>query len=278
MTDIQRLFRVGVFCFAAFFTSFSIHATPAASDTTYRVEVDLINIKNDRVMVRVFPPKLEGDTAVYNMPKIVPGTYSISDFGRYINDLQAFGSDGEELSVTRLDTNRWAIVPAKKLQYISYWVDDTFDDPNSDIFAPGGTDIEAGKVVVFNAFGFVGYFQGAKSRNFDLRVTRPAEFYGETTLNRVFSDSLTDHFSAHDYFELHDCPILYCKADTASMYVGPTRISIGIYSPNEKITAQEVMDEIGELFPATADYLGGELPTDKYAVLIYFSDDFGMMP
>lgn len=277
MTDLQRLFRIGVFCFSALSISLSLHATPATADTSYRVEVDLINIKNDRVPVRVFPPKLEGDTAVYNMPKIVPGTYSISDFGRYINDLHAFDINGEELNVTRLDTNRWAIVPAKKLHYISYWVDDTFDDPNSDIFPPGGTNIEAGKNVVFNAFGFVGYFQGAKKNHFDLQVARPGEFYGETTLNRVFSDSLTDRFSARDYFELHDCPILYCKADTASMMVGPTRISVGIYSPDDKITARDVMDVIGELFPATADYLGGTLPTDKYAVLIYFTSDFGMM-
>ena len=277
MNEFQKLYRVGVLCFVALSLSQSVYATSAPADTSYLVEVDLINIKNDRVMVKVFPPKLHGDTAVYNMPKIVPGTYSISDFGRFIKDLYAFDEGGKELNVTRLDTNRWAIVPAKKLHHISYWVDDTFDDPNSGIFAPGGTNIETGKNVVFNAFGFVGYFEGAKKNHFDLEVTRPAEFYGETTLNRVFSDSLTDHFSAHDYFELHDCPILYCKADTASMMVGPTRISVGIYSPNDKITAQEVMDVIGELFPATADYLGGTLPTDKYAVMIYFTSDFGMM-
>lgn len=269
-----HFFRIGAILIATTLTTLLTQASPA--DTT-RVEVDLIHIENDQVEVRVFPPRLTGDTAVYNMPKIVPGTYSISDFGRFVNDLKAYDAEDHELEVTRLDTNRWAIVPAGKLDHLTYRVDDTFDDPTSGIFAPGGTNIEAGKNVVFNAFGFVGYFDGAKDRGFELEVMRPMDFYGETTLPRLSSDTTLDRFAARDYFELHDCPILYCKPDTASMHVGPTRVSVSIYSPTGKFTAGDIMDVIGELFPATADYLGGSLPTDKYAVLIYFASDAGML-
>ena len=43
------------------------------------------------------------------MPKIVPGTYSIYDFGQYVLDFEAFDTAGRSLSVNQLDKNRWEI-------------------------------------------------------------------------------------------------------------------------------------------------------------------------
>lgn len=258
--------------------AFPTYSQPQQIDAdTYKVEVDLVNIENDRVKIRVYPPRIEGDSAIYQMPKIVPGTYSISDFGRFVSDFTAVDKKGKEMEVARLDTNRWAVVPAKDLEYVSYWVDDTFDEPQSGVFAPGGTQIEAGECVIFNAFGFVGYFRDAKNNPFELHVERPEDFYGATTLPRGESVNGTDVFLAADYFELHDCPILYARPDTASAMVGDTEILVAVYSQNGRITADQVMEVIGDLFPATAEYLGGTLPTDKYGVLVYFSSNPALM-
>ena len=235
----------------------------------YHVEIDIDNILNDQVFVKVFPPAIAADTLVYNIPKIVPGTYSISDFGRFIDSLKAIDFKGAELSVERLDDNRWSIANAYQIQYLSYWVNDTFDDPKAGIFEPAGTNIEAGENVILNAFGFVGYFDNMKSLPFNLSVKKPEKFYGETSLPRIKSSPTEDVFSAKDYFELHDCPILYCEPDTSSMMVGNTRIVVSVYSPGKKMSSAEVLETVEDLFPAAANYLGGTLPVDQYTILVY---------
>lgn len=237
-----------------------------------RIQIDIKNIQNDRARVSVYPSKITRDTIVYNMPKIVPGTYSISNFGRFVNDLVAYSTSGETLPVRQLDKNRWEISDASALDHITYWVDDTFDGPPNGIFEPGGTEISVGESVLLNAFGFVGFFDTMKDTPYRLEVIRPKRFYGETSLNRVSSTDTIDYFTAENYFELHDSPILYCTPDTSSMHIGNTRIAVSVYSPNDQLTSEAVLDSLRDLFLATATYLGGTLPVKNYSILIYLTD------
>lgn len=235
----------------------------------YFVEVDILNIKNDKVFVKVFPPKITADTLIYNFPKIIPGTYAISDFGRFIDSLQAFSANGEMMTTTRIDKNRWSVADASKVECLTYWVNDTYDDPSAHIFEPAGTNIDAGKNVVFNPYGFIGYFDNFKNVPFRVSVKKPDDFYGETSLKRISSTPEQDVFTAADYYELHDNPVLYCHPDTTSMMVGNTRIAVSVYSPGGKMTAKEVLETVEDLFPAAANYLGGSLPVDQYTILVY---------
>lgn len=242
----------------------------------YTLKLDLKNIENDRVNVTLEVPEVLTDTVIYNMPKIIPGTYSISDFGRFVHDFTALSAEGDTLPVSRLDTNRWMISSAKELAVLNYRVDDTFDEPRAGgIFEPAGTNIEAGKNIVLNTFGFAGYLDGAKQRPYEVEILRPENFYGETSLPRISIGDSVDVFTAKDYFQLHDCPMLYAEPDTAAMYVDDTRIVVAVYSPTGKVKASEVMDQIDELFPAASVYLGGDLPVDQYSILIYLTSSFG---
>lgn len=260
------------FIFTVFLTltiSFLSGQSAAKTDLGYRVEIDVKNIVGNHVEVKIFPPKITADTLVYNVPKIVPGTYSISDFGRYIEDLKAIDKSGKFLDVRKLDDNRWAIANASQMQRLEYRVSSTFDDYSSGIFEPAGTKIDSGKVVLLNPYGFVGYFDGLKNTPFAVSVTKPVNFYGETSLPRISGNDTTDVFAAKDYFQLHDCPILYCEPDTTSMMVGKTRIAFSVYSPGEKMSSTDVLETVEDLFPAAARYLGGTLPVDQYTILVY---------
>lgn len=255
---------------------FSGSVAIASNPYSYKLKLDLKNIENDQVDVKLYVPSTYLDTVIYNMPKIIPGTYSISDFGRFVEDFHAYDSSGVDLPVTKLDENRWQIADAKKLSYFSYKVNDSFDEPRAaGIFEPAGTNIEAGENVVLNTFGFAGYLEHAKKSPYEVEILRPTEFYGETSLPRVSSNDSLDIFSAKDYFQLHDCPMLYCAPDTAAMYVDDTRIVVSVYSPTGVVKAAEVLDLVDELFPAASDYLGGDLPTDQYSILIYLTKGFG---
>ncbi|NEN21956.1 peptidase M61 [Cryomorpha ignava] len=260
------------FIFTVFLTltiTFLSAQSAGKTDLGYRVEIDVKNMVNDQARVKVFPPEITVDTLVYNMPKIIPGTYSISDFGRYIEDLKAIDKSGDPLNVEKLDENRWAVANATQLQHLEYRVNGTFDDRSSGIFEPSGTKIDSGEVVVLNPYDFVGYFDGFKNTPFAVSVTKPVNFYGETSLPRISGNDTTDVFSAKDYFQLHDCPILYCEPDTASMLVGKTRIAVSVFSPGKKMSSTDVLETVEDLFPAAASYLGGTLPVDQYTILVY---------
>lgn len=66
-----------------------------------KVTIDLIDVKDDKVQVTVLAPKINTDQVTYSIPKIIPGTYSNDNYGRYIDDLKAFDNKGLLLEVKK---------------------------------------------------------------------------------------------------------------------------------------------------------------------------------
>ena len=54
----------------------------------YQVKIDLTAAANDQVPVEVIIPQSDDELVEYHMAKVVPGTYSISDFGRFVSDFK----------------------------------------------------------------------------------------------------------------------------------------------------------------------------------------------
>jgi predicted metalloprotease with PDZ domain len=91
------------------------------------VTIDLNTIKEDKVLVTVTAPEITTAEVVYNFPKIIPGTYSEDDYGKFIEDFKAFDKKGNALTVTKMDDNSWSIKNASSLEKVTYLVNDTFD-------------------------------------------------------------------------------------------------------------------------------------------------------
>lgn len=242
----------------------------------YQYTVDLSNPVDDKVKVTLICPSITQDEIEFQMPKIVPGTYAISDFGRFVKDLEASDAKGTPLAVDFIDENRWLIHDAKSLKNISYWVEDTWDFVGKPkIFEPGGTNIEAGKNFVLNNFGFFGYLEDKKEMPFQLKVIKPNGFYGSTPLVAKSTSATEDVFEVEDYHRLVDSPIMYCLPDTAWRNVGGAKVLVSVYSPNKKVSAKAIMVDISEIMEAQKEYLGGKLPVEKYAFIVYLTDRVG---
>ena len=254
-----------------------ILAFTATAQDKYQVNIDLTKAKKDRLPVEVNVPEISEDEVEYHMPKIVPGTYSISDFGRFVLDFKAMDEDGNFLEVDNISTNRWVIKGATKLKKITYWVEDSFDEfdgyGKNKVFEPGGMSIEADNgVFVMNTFGFIGYVDGYKFKSYDLTIEHPEEIKGATSLVKTSESNTSDTFTAENYNFLADAPIMYSKPDMVSKEIAGANVLVSVYSPNNILSAQDVMDNIDELMEAQAQYLGGKLPVDRYAYLIYLFD------
>ena len=247
----------------------------ASAQGSYRINLDLTASKEDRIYVKITLPNIQKDSAEFHLPKIVPGTYRISDFGKFVHTFEAFDHLGNPLETSKISVNRWLIFG--KPNRIEYWIDDTFDrmdgyDENF-IFEPGGTSFEAERnVFVLNNFGIIGYIDGYKNVPFELSIYHSKDTYGATALDKKIINDTLDLYFAHDYHYLVDGPIMYNQPDTLTKNIAGAEILISVFSPRRIVNAKDIMENIEDLMIAQSNYLGGTLPVKKYAYLIYLMD------
>lgn len=251
--------------------------TSAEVSSNVQVNIDLNTIKDDKVMVTVLPTKINQDVITYNIPKTVPGTYSTDNYGKYIENLKAYDAKGKALVVAKMDDNTWRITDAKKLNKVTYWVNDTYDQETQggiggkDVFSPAGTNIDPNCFMI-NTHGFVGYFSDKKDATYSLNIAHPAELFGATAMTDLDPSSTSDTFKTSRYAELVDHPIMYTKPDYTTFKVENMDIIISVYSPNGKFKAADITPNMEKMMVAQKKFLGPINNTKKYAVLIYLSD------
>jgi predicted metalloprotease with PDZ domain len=246
----------------------------AESGPIYKYLLDLRHVNAGKLSVELITPPMTSAEVMYRIPKIVPGTYEIYDFGRFVSEFKAMDAAGKEMAVEHPDVNSWKISNASRLAKITYLVEDTWHTTAGApiVFEPAGTNIEESKNFVLNTHGFFGYFDGLKKIPYELDITRPDGFYGSTSLLDVHASGNTDIYSIADYMKLADAPIMYCMPDTTTISIGGAKILISSYSPNHIVHASYIADNIAEILKAQKEYLGGKLPMEKYAFIFYFSD------
>ena len=114
-----RTLAITLGCF--FITSVSV------AQNSYRYSVDLTKVNNDQLTVNLLTPVIKQAEIKFYLPKIVPGTYMNSNYGKYVHNLAAFDKAGKALPVTKYGDNGWTIKKANTIYSISYNVEDTWD-------------------------------------------------------------------------------------------------------------------------------------------------------
>ena len=251
--------------------------------------LDLTAVVADKVPVTINPGRFTTETVTYRLPRVVQGTYSVSDFGKYIDDFKALDYDGNELTVTKVDTNTWTIADATKLDQLQYYVNDTFDIESTggiggeQPFSPAGTNIEKDNYVL-NLHGFIGYFDSLKNNQYALDVTAPAAFVRTSALEdkgmKSSSDgtAITSSYFAQRYFDITDNPMMYGKLDVEEFMVGDIKIVLSVYSPNKVHTAASQKETVFNMMQAQKEYLGDVNATPRYDIYLYLSDGSDTAP
>lgn len=273
--------------FLCFFSCLLVYSTSAFSATTsivaqskIKATLDLVSVKDDKVHVSLSAPASGAETLIFQMPRIIPGTYVVADYGRYVEKLTATDIDGKELVVEKKDVNTWIINNAERLQTVSYLVNDTydteegnpFDGKSTTIFSPAGMNILADKNYMLNLFGFVGYFRGYTELPYELNITHPEDLYASTALIDEDAKAGADRFTVTRYAEVVDNPIMYSVPDTVNFVVDGMEVLLSIYSPNNKqLTAEFFRKDIEQMVVAQKTFLGKINDTRKYAVLVYIA-------
>ena len=241
--------------------------------------INLSNVTDDKVPVQIDPGRFSKDTIVFRLPRVVQGTYAVSDFGSFIEDFKALDYNGNELQFEKKDVNTWVIYEASKLDKITYWVNDTFDiegGGQSTPFSPSGTNIESDNYVL-NLHGFVGYFDSLKTNSYVVNVTAPIEFDRTSALLKVEENisedgkHVTTRYKAERYFDVTDNPMMYGKLDVEEFQVGDINIVLSVYSPNNAHTAKKLKETIFKMMQAQKAYLGETNSTKRYDIYVYLA-------
>ncbi|MBT8377039.1 MAG: peptidase M61, partial [Bacteroidia bacterium] len=245
--------------------------------------LNLSEVVNDKVPVTIDPGRFTQETVTYRLPRVVQGTYSVSDFGKYIEEFKALDYNGNELPVNKVDTNTWTISSAENLDKLTYYVNDTYDIEvtggiGGDVpFSPAGTNIEPDNYVL-NLHGFIGYFDSLKNNQYTLDVTAPATFVRTSALENIGMKSsadgrsITSTYFAPRYFEITDNPMMYGNLDVEEFMVGDIKIVLSIYSPNNVHTAASLKETVFTMMEAQKAYLGDVDSTPRYDIYLYLSE------
>ena len=240
----------------------------------------LNKIQNDRLPVEIDPGEFEKDSIIYRLPKVIQGTYEVSDFGNYIYDFNAYDSDGSIIKSSKIDKNSWIIYEGEKLDKITYQVEDTFDIENTDRttpFSPAGTNIEEDNLML-NLHGFIGYFDDLLDNPYELKIIANKNFIRSSALPKIseYYDkdqiNIRTNYFANRYFDITDNPMMYGNLDVEEIMVGDIKIVLSIYSPNNVHSAKSLKELIEKMMQAQKKYLGSIDSTKRYDIFLYLSE------
>ena len=207
----------------------------------------------------------------------MPGIYGRLNFGQYVSDFRAFDEHGRPLAVTRQDTNSWRIAGAGHLHHLTYAVASTWREfltqkgQRPPFYRSAGSSYHPDSAFVLNYSTFTGYLEGLSNQSYEVRLSRPAGFYGASYLTpQSLPGDTIDLVRASNYRELVDAPVLYARPDTAGLQVGNTRVLVAFYDPaHPSPQAAGLARSLRPILEAQRAYLGGTLPVNSYVFLVY---------
>ncbi|MFV1884298.1 MAG: peptidase M61 [Balneola sp.] len=246
-----------------------------------KANLNLGDVTEDRVWVEIDPGLFTADTVTYRLPRVVQGTYDVSDFGSFTEGFVAYDYTGKIIETERADVNTWVIPQGKILDKIGYYVNDTFDIERTDTptpFSPSGTNIEAENFVL-NLHGFIGYFEELDDSEYSINVTAPASFQKSSALPVTSSTTskdgitVTDTYFAARYFDVTDNPMMYGELEIEEFMVGDIKIVLSVYSPTMVHSAAEIKETVYTMMEAQKEYLGDLNSTNRYDIFLYLPTD-----
>lgn len=278
----------------------------SASTDTLRYTINLNEAEKGQIRVKGVLPPSSTDQIIWQMPAIVPGTYKIYDFGRFISSFNVSASNGNTLSTICPNPNQW-IVNSREAITIDYTVSQTKPQENAwekeaeeereeelkkpameeeiitleeenvkTVFYPAGTIFKPGEVFLLNTFAAMGYANGQTNTPIRLTLILPDSMHAASAKEVFYQSKDTVEFIYHSYHEFTDQPLLISKPETAVLRFDESQVLVAVYDAERKTPAAKIADKLKKVLDAQQQYLSGKFPVKNYAFLIYIDSDFDL--
>jgi predicted metalloprotease with PDZ domain len=245
-----------------------------SAQKVYKYSLDLTSGKNKEITIRLIPPRLNSDTLIYQFPSVIPGSYMILNFGKYIKSFKAYDSNGKKLKVKySKNDNSFTIIHALKLDKIEYVATETwdYDKIKNYVFQPSGTHFEMNKIYLLNTHALFGYFEGYDNINYEIEIHKGDKLYCTTSADIHSVTKTDDIVKAENFAELADNPLIYTIPDTISVKVKNCTFHISVVSRNNKVTSKEVLALVKPVLSKGLARFFDVFPSDDYYLFFYFA-------
>ncbi|ACF12570.1 peptidase M61 domain protein [Chloroherpeton thalassium ATCC 35110] len=173
-----------------------------ATDTThglYRVSLSVENLS--------LPHEIK-----FSMPSWAPGAYEFFQFGKYVQNLRAITTSGDEIFPTEIETGSWLFQDADEIKSICYSVAET---QSSQLFWPEKTILN-GRYGYANSTNVFGYIWGLKALPCQVIFSVPDSFQVASPLETSPNSKIC---LAKNYDELVDSPFILGKYERHDFFV-----------------------------------------------------------
>jgi len=240
----------------------------------YKSFIDLKNIRQDRARVMVHLPPIAQDSIVVVFPRTIPGTYDEQRYAEYIVNFTAVDSNGRSMETSRTPDGQFLVSNARKVYFLTYDVEDTFDNTDSTRargFGPEGTSFQRDTIMQINHGGILPYVDGMQGYPYAVMVTKPKRLFGAAGIEITRLNDTTDSYGVRSYDELIDSPVLYSVPDTASFTIGTTSVFVACAHRSKHNFAKKLAPILEKACQTIGKFLPS-LPVDRYAFLFYLWD------
>ena len=250
-----------------------------AEDTPVKAIINLAEVQNDKILIELYPGNISGEEFIFHLPKIVPGTYSINNYGQFVEDFKAYDINGRPIEIKQLDSNTWLLPNNPIVRSIKYWVNDSYDvEGEMGVFSPAGTNILDNQNFMLNMHGIIGYIKDEKERPYHVEILRPKHLTSGTSLDLqatslASENTAKDIFHVQRYFDLVDNPIMYSSGKPSSFTMGDIEVILSLYSPNNIYEVNDFEPDMKKMISAQKSFLGEIDNTSRYAILLYLADN-----
>ena len=268
--------------FFLFFFAGSLSAQELAYEVKlHPVEINKITRETHKVQVFVNFKKLKINTNIvtYQMPIWAPGAYSVTHYGHYVSNFEAYDRQLRTLPVKQIDGDRWEISNGKNLWSISYFVSDSHMDSTSLFFALANIDTN---FFFANGTCLFGYINDKKNIPSTITYNVPSSWKLATALDTVSTSLWNEEnnkyyeltptnsftFKARNYDELADAPVMAgTDFQTRKFQDGKAWYDIVVAS-DKPFPMDSLEENTRQIVHAETEFFH-DTPFDHYTFLIY---------
>ncbi|MGB0930957.1 MAG: hypothetical protein ACPGVB_09295, partial [Chitinophagales bacterium] len=230
----------------------------------YQITIYLNNDTHLPIKVSVIPPTIETKFVTYVFPSGEFGAQKSIPIKARLERFEPLDENGKVLPYKYIQNDGIEISKAHRLKRINYWLKPNF---------PSVSNQNKNPAYLISHRGFYAYFHGLHNLPFEVKIEKPKDFYGATSLTAKLQSDNLDVFEVENYFDLFKNPILYSKPDTISFSLkeGKTKIRIAAYSESGKVSTRTLYYDLKKVVQSISNFMG-ELPLPEYTFVLYFAD------
>ncbi len=217
MSIYQRL--VFLLTMVAIATSSAVQAAD-----TVLVNIMLQNNTKSQISAEIHFPKTDGERLKLVFPSHLPGAFNEVAAGNLCSNMSAKNTTGKRIDIKKISYNEFEIAAQRQALSVSYTMNDSWfqDYEQHGLLPQMGTVFKMDELFLLNMGCVVPYLEGKDKLPIKVTIQKPAVLNGFSPLQKNIIDKNKEVYTAKNYLQLIDNPIVYSSGYEITFRSGGT--------------------------------------------------------